>query len=245
MTERSFAGFSDRSSYVPVPTPFFGALLRDMDDLAELKLSLWIWRLLHEQRRHPQLVRRSALFGDRGLLLTLSERGPREPEEIAEQALRATIGRGVFLEVAVRSEGGPDSCILLNTPKNRDLVAQVERGERGLGDFAAAAMPADVADANRNQRTIFELYEQNIGLLTPLVADELREAELTYPPAWIDDAFREAVGQNKRSWRYIRRILETWTTRGRGSSGEAGRRPAPIEDPRRYLEGKFRRVTGR
>ena len=32
-------------------------------------------------------------------------------------------------------------------------------------------------------------------------ADELREAENLYPASWIEDAFREAVEQNKRSWR--------------------------------------------
>ncbi len=63
---------------------------------------------------------------------------------------------------------------------------------------------------------IFILYEQNIGLLTPPIADELRQAEQTYPAGWIEEAFREAVSLNKRSWRYIRAILERWRTQGRG-----------------------------
>ena len=63
---------------------------------------------------------------------------------------------------------------------------------------------------------IFVLYEQNIGLLTPPIADELRQAEQTYPAGWIEEAFREAVALNKRSWRYIHAILERWRTQGRG-----------------------------
>ena len=62
---------------------------------------------------------------------------------------------------------------------------------------------------------IFVLYEQNIGPLTPLLAEELMEAEDTYPAAWIEDAFREAVELNKRSWRYIQRILERWAAEGK------------------------------
>ena len=50
----------------------------------------------------------------------------------------------------------------------------------------------------------------------------LKEAEELYPSAWIEDAFLEAVSHNKRSWRYIARILERWERDGR-SDGEPGR----------------------
>ena len=63
--------------------------------------------------------------------------------------------------------------------------------------------------------TIFLLYEQNVGLLTPLVAEELREAEERYPAEWIEEAFRLAIQQNKRKWSYIRAILKRWETEGK------------------------------
>ncbi|HRO90206.1 MAG TPA: DnaD domain protein, partial [Promineifilum sp.] len=62
---------------------------------------------------------------------------------------------------------------------------------------------------------IFVLYEQNIGALTPLIADELREAERTYPPQWIEEAIKLAVTNNARRWRYIMAILERWRQEGR------------------------------
>ncbi|MBE3559929.1 MAG: DnaD domain protein [Ktedonobacteraceae bacterium] len=64
---------------------------------------------------------------------------------------------------------------------------------------------------------IFVLYEQNIGLLSPLIAEELKDAAEQYPPEWIEDAFREAVQYNKRKWSYIRAILRRWETEGRQS----------------------------
>ena len=67
------------------------------------------------------------------------------------------------------------------------------------------------------------LYEQNIGMLTPMIADELRDAERHYPAEWIADAFREAVELNKRSWRYVVRILERWRVEGRKDSGRERR----------------------
>ena len=82
--------------------------------------------------------------------------------------------------------------------------------------------PSSPRNASPN---IFSLYEANIGMLTPMIADDLREAESLYPASWIEDAFREAVEQNKRSWRYVERILERWSQEGKGNG-----------QPRRYLK---------
>jgi len=62
---------------------------------------------------------------------------------------------------------------------------------------------------------IFVLYEQNVGLLSPLIAEELKDAADHYPMDWIETAFREAVQHNKRKWSYIRAILRRWETEGR------------------------------
>jgi len=85
---------------------------------------------------------------------------------------------------------------------------------------------------------IFTLYEQNIGPITPLIADELREAELEYPPAWIEDAMRQAVEYSKRNWRYVHGILRRWQAEGRGN-GVDSRRSEGDDDPARYQRGKY------
>src|SRR5262249_27052940 len=120
-------------------------------------------------------------------------------------------------------------------PAEGGLVDGLARAELRL-ELGPPAPPA-VLPARRP--TIYELYEQNVGLLTPLLVDELREAAETYPADWIAEAFREAVGYNRRNWRYVRRILENWATQGRGDRGAAGGRPQAPRDPRRYLEGKY------
>jgi DnaD/phage-associated family protein len=61
----------------------------------------------------------------------------------------------------------------------------------------------------------FRLYEQNIGPLTPLIADQISRAIEDYPDDWIEDALTEAVSYNRRSWRYVSRILENWQASGR------------------------------
>ena len=243
-TEARFAGFPDRMAYVPIPAPLFGTPLRDIDALSELKLTLHVCRLLHERRGQPRFVRRSELLADRELLLTLRTEDARAPDRALEAALTAAAERGTLVRVDVSDNVVEDVCLLLNTPANRRVVDEVQRGERHLGPWSASSTPADVGPDD-GRLTIFELYEQNVGLLTPLLAQELSEAEATYPEAWIEDAFREAVASNKRSWRYVKRVLETWAARGRGTSGEARRRPDPPADWRKYREGKYGRLIGR
>jgi len=63
---------------------------------------------------------------------------------------------------------------------------------------------------------IFGLYEANIGAVTPLLADVLREAERDYAATWVEYAFREACNNNKRSWKYVEAILKRIKTEGFG-----------------------------
>ncbi|MHB8619479.1 MAG: DnaD domain-containing protein, partial [Chloroflexota bacterium] len=85
---------------------------------------------------------------------------------------------------------------------------------------------------------VFTLYEQNVGLLTRMIAEELMDAEATYPRLWIDEAFRIAVESNKRNWRYIKAILGRWAAEGR-EDGTFGRHPGEVHDPDRYLKGEY------
>ena len=247
MTIKRFAGFPDRMSYVPVPGAVFGTLLREIDDLAELKALLHIIRLLHEQRRAPRFVRRSELLADAGLRLAVASGDSANPDATIRLALDRAIARGTLLSTLVSDGTIEDACLFLNTSGNERLLRDVAAGTASLGDLAPVSAPHE-ADHADERTTIYGLYEQNIGLLTPLLAEELHDAEETYPAAWIEDAFREAVAQNKRSWRYVRRILESWASRGRGTSGTNWRRagpPAPPEDPRSYFEGRYGRFVHR
>lgn len=90
---------------------------------------------------------------------------------------------------------------------------------------------------------IFTLYEQNIGLIQSTIAEELKDAERTYPPEWIEAAFKEAAELNKRSWRYVARILERWASEGK-DSGEY-RRDAKKDGPDKYVKGRYGHLVKR
>jgi DnaD/phage-associated family protein len=55
---------------------------------------------------------------------------------------------------------------------------------------------------------IFKAYEQNFGMMTPMIADELRDFETTYPMEWIEYAMREAVTANARNLKYVAAVLK-------------------------------------
>jgi len=218
---KTFSGFpSGKVRTVTIPEPAFAELIPLIDDLAELKLTLHaLWRL-GQQREKVRYLRRADLAADQVLLAGLGD----APGEALGKALERAVERGALLRVEAAIGDRSEELYFANTPKGRAAVEAIARGE----------WPAEVEPAGRPN--IFTLYEQNIGLLTPLIADELREAEQIYPAEWIEEAFREAVALNKRSWKYIRAILERWHTEGRGD--ETGRRPREAER-RRYIEGEY------
>src|SRR5215218_6107033 len=77
---RRFPGFPDRMELVPVPGAIFGTLLREIDDLAELKTLLHVLRLLHGQPKAPRFVSRAGLQSDAGLLEALGSLAGRADE---------------------------------------------------------------------------------------------------------------------------------------------------------------------
>jgi DnaD/phage-associated family protein len=76
---------------------------------------------------------------------------------------------------------------------------------------------------------IYELYEQEIGIITPKTADLLKEAEQEYPAPWIAEAIGIAVERNARNWRYCEAILKRWKAEGK-DSGRARASPGKDTD---------------
>lgn len=61
---------------------------------------------------------------------------------------------------------------------------------------------------------IFAMYETEIGMITPMVSNQLSEAEGQYPLEWFEPAFKEAARHNARSWAYCEAILKGWKANG-------------------------------
>ena len=263
-THSSFIGFpSGKNPYVPVPEVFFTQLLPEIEDSAELKVTLHLFWLMAQKQGNPRCTSDRELFSDETLRRSLKRRGdPRPAEERLRQGLEQAVARGTLLRIHLKlvSEGKDGAeritWYFFNTARSRKVVEELQGGEmvpvRLLNDEAkrkeghreniqelrdVGAMEAgyttmagqgteerrepEIVQGARNVQVqverpnIFVLYEQNIGLLSPMIAEELKDAADLYPTEWIEAAFREAVQQNKRKWSYIRAILRHWETEGR------------------------------
>jgi DnaD/phage-associated family protein len=126
------------------------------------------------------------------------------------QALNGAVAHGILLHAHLENDDGEHDLYFLNSERGRLALAKIEEGEVGVVAIAGLEI---VSPAKRPN--IFELYEDNIGLISPILADELKDAEAAYPPEWIEDAFKVAVDNNVRKWSYIRAVLERMAVSGR------------------------------
>jgi len=67
---------------------------------------------------------------------------------------------------------------------------------------------------SKNFGAVCRLYEQNIGMLSPILAQELDEIATTYEINWIEEAIKEACVMQKRHLKYVGAILERWGIEG-------------------------------
>lgn len=230
---KKFTGFPARIEFTPIPNPFFSSLLPQIGDIAELKVTLFILGALYRKRGYPRFVTYRELLGNVGLMSSLGDSGT-APEEALRQALEKTTRRGTLLHIVLEKDKVAEDVYLLNSEQDRQAVAKIKGGELHLSGLKVKEVGTEI----RELPDIFTLYEQNIGMLTPMIAEELKEAERLYPVAWIEEAFKEAVSLNKRNWRYIAAILERWSAEGK-SDGTFKRDSQKKTGPDKYLKGKY------
>ena len=238
---KRFGGFPTRMQFTSIPNVFFSNLLPQISDIAELKTTLFIFWLLYGKRGYPRFITYREMLSNRSLMSSLRE-GERPSDEVLGDALEMAVNRGTILHVVLETDGAPEDVYFLNTESDRQVVAKIRNGEFTLTGLKAGGQ-AYVNFKTEPSPDIFTLYEENIGMLTPLIAEELREAEKFYPEGWIREAVKEAVDLNKRSWRYIVRILERWSVEGR--SDGTHQRDFKKTDPDKYVKGKYGHMVKR
>ena len=220
----AFAGFPPgKNPYIPLPERFFTSVLPEIEDASELKLTLHLFWLLFRKHGNPRCASDRELMADPLLRRALRRQGdPRPLEERLRAALELALTRGTLLRIRVRVDGEIVTWYFFNTARSRQAVARLLRGDLSaellldLEGPVGHTLDEHTLALEVERPNIFTLYEQNIGLLPPLLAEELREAEEHYPPEWIEESFRLAIQQNKRRWSYIRAILKRWETEGKG-----------------------------
>jgi DNA replication protein len=210
-----------------LPAELLQRVLRDVWDPLEVKVVLTVALLGGATTPVPEsdvLAHEALRHGSRG---DGSDRAERLPE-----ALELATARGVLIRLA---DDAGQRWQLLGTHENR---------ARARGGLKLAGLSGAEPVLRPERPSIFGLYEQNVGLVTPIIADRLVDALERYPEAWIAEAIGEAVGYNRRSWRYIQRILENWATEGRSDETNRGTATRTL-DREKHLRGKYAAVFRR
>jgi DnaD/phage-associated family protein len=106
----------------------------------------------------------------------------------------------------------------------------MEQEEEGTKNFGTNKLGSHYQESWHEESTTdsFSLYESNIGPLTPMIADSIKDAEKTYPLSWIAEAINLSVLNNKRNWRYCETILKRWQTDGK----DDGKGKTPVTAPK-------------
>lgn len=198
----NFKGFTDSEIFTQLPDSFFHHLLNEIKDADELKVTLYaLWRIEHMDGPFRAMCQTDFETDAIGL----------SADEIVSGVAKA-VKRGSLLKSQHDAESPPhlaDVFYFLNSPRGR---AAAEAFAKGNWRESAKIMSAPPME----RPNVFKLYEENIGPLTPLIADALKDAEDTYSEEWVADAISEAVQNNARSWKYIDTILKNWKKDGRG-----------------------------
>jgi DnaD/phage-associated family protein len=206
MPDRQLSNSQRKANFISLPESFFAHAVPKIQDLAELKIVLYVAYLILRRQDHPYSVNYEELLSYEPIAAM--------DEETIRRALSSAVEQGALLHSTSNVDGVLTDVYSLPTDSRQPSAAN-----------------------------IFALYEQNIGIITPMIAEELQEAKKLYPPRWIEEAFKEAVTLNKRSWRYIARILERWASEGK-DSGKHRRHTKKI-DPDKYIRGKYGHLVQR
>lgn len=214
---KGFSGFPDgKLRLTSLPNIFFSDLLVIIDDLAEIKVTLYAFWALAQKEGPVRYLRLVDFLNDSQFMKGMGPTPSLAAEAVADGVERA-VARGTFLHVNVESADGVMDLYFMNSQKGRAAVEGITQGQWRPNPHEDLPITLSVERPN-----VFVLYEQNIGPLTPLIADQLRDAEQTYAREWLEDAIKLAVQNNVRKWRYIQSILERWRQEGRANGISRG-----------------------
>ena len=220
----------DSDEAIALPADFLTRLLPEIDDLAELKVTIYFLAALRQKEGKYRYLRVEEFLADADLVRGLAavDRSC-SPAQNLDDALRKALARGTLLRAEIDLDDETCQFYFRNDQVGRDAQRQVLAGEW-------RPSYADEIEILPPRPTLFGLYEENIGALTPMIAEAIKAAQTEYPHEWIEDAMRYAVERNARNWRYIQRVLEGWQQEGR-SRETSGRH---LERHKQYTAGEWK-----
>ena len=241
MAKYYFTGIPEKSEVTPIPNIIFSELMPDINDIIELKIVLHIFWLLSRSKRFPKYITLTELKADSIIIRSIEKTCDRSSiEAVLYRGLDLAVKHGILLDLCIDRNDIDEYAYFINTDKERRTIEKIKGGDLVLQDLTLGSK----VNVSNTISDVYTLYEHNIGVITPIIAEELHEAEGLYPFEWIEDAFREAITRNKRNWKYIARILEIWLAEGKDDGKYRGDFKTK-RDPDKYIKGKYGHMVRR
>lgn len=206
---QTFTGFrAKQARTIRIHGQFFTEVLPQIDHLAALKVVLFCYYALTQRDGTFRYLTREDFTDDAGLMRGLAVTGD-DPQQVLDEGLARAVQQGILLRASADDpdRGIHETLYFLNSEQGQEAVRQLEAGHWVPDAERVVILP--------ERPTIFELYEANIGTLTPMIVDELKEADEEFKYEWIEEAIKQAVVNDARSWRYVRTVLDSWKQEGR------------------------------
>lgn len=130
------------------------------------------------------------------------------------------------VEAAVQAaESIPAKSLLTKSSVGKSLVGKPKDSSLPKGDsLLGGGSPNNkgvVVDSDYAE--VAKVFENEIGLLSQFIGEELKDLLTDYPKDWCIEAIRIAATANKRNLNYVHGVLRNWKANGRG--------PAPKPEP--------------
>jgi len=203
--EKQFTGFNtDEESLIGIPDNFFQHAMLEIKDANLLKLILYMLWKAFTVGNYQICFSVANLMIDKTFINSLNlENKP--PEVFLEDLLEDAVKAKILLEWKN------------NTNAENRFFINCDAGKAAHGNKDNTTRSSEIT-LDQITPNIYKIYAENIGPLTPLIADALREAESSYTTEWIKEAIQIAVENNVRRWRYIESILNRWQKEGRNGT---------------------------
>jgi DNA replication protein len=226
----TFKGFpSDFNHSSSIPEVFFSELLPEINSSGELKVLLYAFWYLGKIEQHPAFITHQQFSDDKKFMAGLAKDNT-EAIRILKESLESCIKRQTLLVAYPAEKRIDEGIFFINNLKGRAVVLAIEK-QRWKPDMKAhIEVTLDML-----RPTVFQLYEQNIGPLTPMIAEDLKDAETLFPVEWLEDAIHIAVQNNVRRWKYVESILKSWKEKGRNEADKRDRQ----QDRGKYIQGEY------
>ena len=224
---QKFSGFGDgKANKITFPNGFFQDLLPLIEDLDELRITLFYFWFQNQQEKKTVCFRAADWLENKRFIALFGNDRSR-----IESSLEKAISQGIFLMAENSQSCAGERIYFLNSPRGRATFQALTEGKIKFEDLDTTSVIS-----NSEKPNIYKLYEENIGAITPIMAEILKDDEAHYPDYWITEAITIAVKQNARNWKYVQAILESWQKEGRDAKERKDGKSGSYDpkDPNRY-----------